>query len=202
MSAAAQTPLPTIAVVIASTRPGRKGDVVARWVLDEATKREDARFELIDLLAVDLPALDEPAPPASGRYTQPHTRAWATTIARFDGYLFVTPEYNHGYPGSLKNALDRAYAEWNHKAAGFVSYGVDGGVRAVEQLRAVVATLKLADVGPQVALNVFTDFDPSLGVIPQDHHIAALTRLLDDLVSWSTALAPLHERAEAASTAR
>src|SRR3954447_2107258 len=123
----ATAPAIAIAIVIASTRPGRKGEPVAQWVLEQAGGRSDATFELIDLVEADLPALDESIPPAAGRYTQPHTNRWAQTVARFDGYVFVTPEYNHGYPGSLKNALDRVYAEWNNKAAGFVAYGLDGG---------------------------------------------------------------------------
>ncbi|WP_166663919.1 NADPH-dependent FMN reductase [Actinophytocola oryzae] len=182
--------MPTIAVVLASTRPVRVGEAVARWVLDRAATRTDARFELVDLAEADLPPLDEPLPPALGRYTQPHTQAWAATVARYDGFLFVTPEYNHGLPGALKNALDRVYAEWNNKAAAFVSYGHDGGVRAVEQLRPVMAALQLADVGAQVSLNLRTDF-VNRELAPAAHQDAALATTLDQLVAWATALAPL-----------
>jgi 2-polyprenyl-6-methoxyphenol hydroxylase-like FAD-dependent oxidoreductase/NAD(P)H-dependent FMN reductase len=182
--------VPTIAVVVASTRPGRQGESVARWVLDQAGTRTDARFELMDLAAADLPPLDEPLPPALGRYTQPHTQAWAETVARYDGYVFVTPEYNHGLPGALKNALDRVYAEWNNKAAAFVSYGHDGGVRAVEQLRPVMATLQMADVGAQVSLNFRTDF-ANRQFAPTAEQGTALTTTLDQVVAWATALAPL-----------
>ncbi|WP_231505178.1 NADPH-dependent FMN reductase [Cellulomonas sp. URHE0023] len=183
--------VPVIAVVLASTRPGRKGEGVARWVLDQASTRTDATFELVDLADVALPALDEPVPPATGRYSQAHTRAWADTVDRFDGYVFVTPEYNHGYPGSLKNALDRVYAEWNTKAAGFVSYGVDGGTRAVEQLRQVMATLKIADVGPQVALSMRDDFVGFAEFAPREHHSAVMTTVLDDVIGWARALRTL-----------
>jgi len=113
----------TIAVVLASTRPGRVGEGVARWVLERASARDDASFELVDLAEVNLPQIDEPLPPALGRYTHPWTQAWAQTVAKYDGYLFVTPEHNRGAPGVLMNALDRVYAEWNNKAAAFVSYG-------------------------------------------------------------------------------
>jgi NAD(P)H-dependent FMN reductase len=184
---------PAIAVVLASTRPGRKGEDVARWVLDQASTRSDATFELVDLADVALPALDEPVPPAAGRYSQAHTRAWAETVSRFDGYVFVTPEYNHGYPGSLKNALDRVYAEWNTKSAGFVSYGIDGGTRAVEQLRQVVATLKIADVGPQVALSMRDDFVGFAEFAPREHHSGVLTTVLDDVISWARALQTVRE---------
>src|SRR6185437_3347359 len=97
-----------------------------------ATKRSDAEFELVDLLDFNLPLLDEPMPPSLGQYTKPHTKAWAAKVDSFDAYVFVTPEYNHGIPGALKNALDFVYREWNNKAAGFVSYGSANGVRAVE----------------------------------------------------------------------
>ncbi len=189
--------VPTIAVVLASTRPGRRGEAVARWVLDQAATRTDARFELVDLAMADLPPLDEPLPPALGHYAQPHTQAWARTVARYDGYVFVTPEYNHGLPGSLKNALDRVYAEWNNKAAAFVSYGHDGGVRAVEQLRSVMASLQLADVGAQVSLSFRTDFANYRDFTPAEPQNAALATTLDQLVAWATALAPLRAPAAA-----
>ncbi|GGN80189.1 hypothetical protein GCM10011579_065480 [Streptomyces albiflavescens] len=98
---------------------------------------------MIDLHDHPLPHLDEPAPaPVSpGRYQHEHTRAWADTIASFDGFVMVTPEYNHSFPGVLKNAIDSLYAEWNNKAVGFVSYGGGGGTRAVEQLRLICGAL-------------------------------------------------------------
>ena len=135
-----------IGIIIGSTRPGRKAEAVARWVHGVATKRSDAGFELVDIKDFDLPLLDEPMPPAAGKYSQPHTRAWAAKVASFDAYVFVTPEYNHGPSGALKNAIDYLYREWNNKAAGFVGYGSAGGTRAVEQLRQVMGELMVADV--------------------------------------------------------
>ncbi|KPC86598.1 NADPH-dependent FMN reductase [Streptomyces sp. NRRL WC-3753] len=179
-----------IAIITASTRPARAGAHVAQWVLEQARKRGDAVYEPIDLAEVDLPPIDEPFPPATGRYTQSHTQRWAATVASYDGYVIVTPEYNHSFPGTLKNALDRVYAEWNNKAAGLVSYGVDGGVRAVEALRPVLGALQLADVSAQVTLNLRTDFaDFGASFSPGEHQGPALTTLLDQLVSWSSALA-------------
>ncbi|MFC4049829.1 NADPH-dependent FMN reductase [Actinomadura syzygii] len=178
-----------IAVVLASTRPGRRGETVADWVLKHAAQRADARFEPVDLAEVDLPHLDEPMPPATGRYTHQHTRSWAETVAGYDGFVFITPEYNHSYPGVLKNALDRVYAEWNNKAAAFVSYGFDGGVRAVEALRPVLGALQVADVSAQVALSFHNDFTGFTELTPAEHQTAALTTTLDQLVAWSTALA-------------
>jgi len=181
----------TIAVVLASTRPGRRGEAVANWVLENAGQRHDATFELLDLATVDLPQLDEPMPPATGRYTLPHTLDWAATVARYDGFVFVTPEYNHSYPGVLKNALDRVHAEWRDKAAAFVSYGFDGGVRAVEALRPVVGALHMADVSAQVALSMHHDFTGFTQFTPAPHQAAALTTTLDQVVTWTTALATL-----------
>ena len=111
-----------VAIIVGSTRPGRKADAVAKWVLEHARKRADAQFEIVDIKDFKLPLLDEPVPPSQGKYSQPHTKAWAEKIASFDAYVFVTPEYNHGTSASLKNAIDFIYGEWNNKAAGFVSY--------------------------------------------------------------------------------
>src|SRR3979411_1417354 len=118
-----------IAVIIGSTRPGRKGEAVAKWVYEIAQKRSDAEFELVDIKDFNLPLLDEPVPPIMGQYSKPHTKAWAAKIGSFDAYVFVTPEYNHGISGALKNAIDFLFAEWNNKAAGFVSYGGASGAR-------------------------------------------------------------------------
>ncbi|MFI8205708.1 NADPH-dependent FMN reductase [Streptomyces sp. NPDC085937] len=180
-----------IAVVLASTREGRRGEAVAGWVLDQARQRSDARFDLVDLAEVNLAHLSEPMPPAMGRYTQPATQEWARTVAGYDGFVFVTPEYNHSFPGVLKNALDHVYAEWNNKAAAFVSYGMDGGVRAVEALRPVMGALQIAVVSAQVALSMHTDFAGFSDFTPGEHQTAALKSVLDQLVDWSTALAPV-----------
>ena len=139
-----------IAIVLGSTRPGRNGEAVAKWVLDIAKKRKDAEFELVDIGDYDLPLLEEPVPPSMGQYAQPHTKKWSAKVASFDGFVFVTPEYNHSTSGALKNAIDFLYAEWNNKAAGFVSYGSAMGVRAVEHLRLIMAELMIADVRAQV----------------------------------------------------
>ena len=128
-----------IAVMVGSTRPGRRSKQVAEWVLARARSRGGADFELLDLADYNLPLLDEPQPPSLGDQKQEHTKIWAETISLFDGFIFVTAEYNHYVPGDLNNALDFVYAEWNNKAAGFVSYGSAGGVRAVENLRLTCA---------------------------------------------------------------
>lgn len=180
-----------VAIIVGSTRPGRIGEAVARWVHDIAAKRGDAEFETVDLKEIDLPPLDEPMPAAAGQYRHPHTKAWAEKMASFDAYVFVTPEYNHSVPGALKNAIDYLHAEWGNKAAGFVGYGVAGGVRAVEHLRLILSQVQIADVSAQVALSLFTEF-PELGVFkPAAYQEDAVSAMLDQLVSWATALQPL-----------
>src|SRR5882757_3893971 len=106
----AGAPVTRIGVILGSTRPGRRGEPVPRWVMDEAGRRNDAEFELVDLADYPLPHLDEPLPPSMGQYQNAHTQEWAATIGRFDGYVFITPEYNHSTSGVLKNAIDFLYA--------------------------------------------------------------------------------------------
>jgi NAD(P)H-dependent FMN reductase len=180
-----------IGIILGSTRPGRRGEGVAKWVLDEATKRPDADFELIDLLDYPLPHLDEPMPPSMGQYQNQHTKDWAATIAQFDGFIFVTPEYNHSTSGVLKNAIDYLYAEWKNKAMGIVSYGVVGGARAAEHLRLIAGELQMADVRTNVALSMFTDFQYFTEFAPGEHQIQALEALFGEVIAWSSALAPL-----------
>jgi NAD(P)H-dependent FMN reductase len=178
-----------IAIILGSTRPGRNGEAVAKWALDIAKQRGTAEYELLDLLDFELPHLDEPLPPAMGQYAQAHTKRWAEKIAQFDGYVFVTAEYNHAIPGPLKNAIDFLGAEWNNKAAGFVGYGSVGAVRAVEQLRLVLSNLQVAHVTSQVALSLFTDFENMSTFKPAEMHTGYLNTTLDQVESWSKALA-------------
>jgi NAD(P)H-dependent FMN reductase len=184
-----------IAIIVGSTRPGRKAEAVARWVHGIAAKRNDAQYELVDVAEFGLPLLDEPVPPSLNKYSKPHTQAWSARIAPFDGFVFVTPEYNHGTSGALKNAIDYLYVEWNNKAAGFVAYGSAGGTRAVEQLRLVMAELQVADVRAQVALSLFTDFENFTTFKPAAHHTQAVSTLLDQLVAWSGAMRALRTQA-------
>jgi NAD(P)H-dependent FMN reductase len=185
-----------IAIVTGSTRPGRNNIAVARWVLELAAKRRDASFELVDIADYELPLLDEPLAPALGRYSHAHTKRWAAKIASFDGYVFVTPEYNHGTSAALKNAIDYLYAEWNNKAAGFVGYGAVSGARAVEHLRAVMGNLMVADVTAQVMLSLFTDFENMSVFRPHPRHEAALHSMLDQVIAWAGALKTLRSAKE------
>jgi NAD(P)H-dependent FMN reductase len=177
-----------VAIILGSTRPGRVGEAVAHWVYGIAKNRTDAEFELVDIRDYDLPLLDEPVPPSLGKYSKEHTQRWAAKIDSFDAYVFVTPEYNHGIPGALKNAIDYLYKEWNNKAAGFVGYGSAGGVRAVESLRLVMGELQVADVRAQVMLSLYTDFENFTTFKPAPHQQNALTAVFDQVVAWGGAL--------------
>jgi NAD(P)H-dependent FMN reductase len=180
-----------VAVILGSTRPGRNGEAVAKWVYDVAKKRTDAEFEYVDIKDYELPLLDEPIPPSLGRYSKDHTKAWATKIDSFDAFVFVTAEYNHGIPGALKNAIDFLFKEWNNKVAGFVGYGSAGGVRSVEQLRLVMAELQVATVRSQVQLSLFTDFENFSVFKPASYQETSVNTMLDQVISWGNALKTL-----------
>ncbi|MBP6012833.1 MAG: NAD(P)H-dependent oxidoreductase [Alphaproteobacteria bacterium] len=180
-----------VAIVTGSTRPGRKSLAVAEWVHGIASKRTDAQYEIVDIQKFDLPLLDEPAPPAMGKYTKPHTQVWAKVVDGYDAFVFVTPEYNHAPSAALKNAIDYLYKEWNNKAAGFVGYGGAGGTRAVEQLRLVMGEVMIADVRAQVALSLHTDFENFSTFKPAAMQEGAVGRMLDQVVAWGGALKTL-----------
>ncbi len=180
-----------IGIILGSTRPGRNGKAVADWVLENAQRRDDAEYELVDIADYELPLFDEPLPPAMEQYSHPHTKKWSEKIASLDGYIMVAAEYNHAVPGALKNAIDYLNVEWGNKAVGFVSYGSAGGVRAVEQLRLIAGELRMADVRSQVALSLFTDFEQFSDFKPAEQHLGSLSSTLGEVVAWSDALAPL-----------
>jgi len=183
-----------IAIIIGSTRPGRKAEAVAKWVYEIAQNRSDAEFELVDIKDFDLPLLDEPVSAIMGQYTHQHTKIWSAKIASFDAYVFVTPEYNHGTSGALKNAIDFLYHEWVNKAAGFVSYGGGAGARAAEQLRLVLAEVQIATVRNQVLLSLFTDFENFSVFKPAPQHEKAVNAMLEQVAAWGSALKTLREK--------
>jgi NAD(P)H-dependent FMN reductase len=191
-----------IAIIVGSTRPGRKGSTVGRWVHDHALQRDDVPakvdFDLLELEDFDLPLLDEATIPAMADqdYEVPETRAWSERIAQYDGYVFVTPEYNHGVPAAMKNAVDVLGPEWAHKAVAFVSYGSDGGVRAVEHWRVVVANLEMSDVRDQVSLLVFEDWREG-EFRPLDRREDELHTMLDQLVEMTEAVRTLRVESSA-----
>jgi NAD(P)H-dependent FMN reductase len=184
-----------VGIIVGSTRPGRHADAVANWVLEKAKKRTDAQFEIVDIKDFNLPLLDEPVPPSMAQYSQPHTKKWAQKVASFDAYVFVTPEYNHAPSAALKNAIDFLYAEWNNKAAGFVSYGAaSSGGRAVEHLRMVMGELQVADVRAQVLLSLFTDFENFAAFKPNAVKETELATMLDQVTAWGGAMKTLRSQ--------
>jgi NAD(P)H-dependent FMN reductase len=177
-----------VGIVLGSTRPGRHSEEVTRYVYEIAKKRTDAEFELVDLKDYPMPPLDDPIPPSMGRPHPPHAKAWAEKVASLDAFVFVTPEYNHSTSGVLKNAIDYLYLEWNNKAAGFVSYGSAGGVRAVEHLRQIMAEVQVATVRAQAFFSIFTDFENFSKFTPDPVKEPSVTTMLDQLVAWGRAL--------------
>jgi NAD(P)H-dependent FMN reductase len=186
-----------IAIILGSTRPGRKGEAVWKWAHEVARKRADAEFELVDIATFELPLLDEPvAAQSSNKYVHQHTKTWSEKIDSFDGYVFVTPEYNHGVGGALKNAIDFLFNEWGNKAAGFIGYGYTAGARAIEQLRLVMGAMNVADVTPTVGISMFVDFEQFSVFKPGPQQEPAVTRMLDQVVAWSGALSQLRTKEE------
>jgi len=183
-----------IQIIVGSTRPNRVGIQVAEWALAQAQKRSDAEYELVDIADFNLPMYDEPIPPKAHNYQNEHTIKWAEKINEADGYIFVTGEYNHSIPASLKNALDYIYAEWNNKAAGIISYGAIGGVRAAEHLRQIAAELQMADVSNNTLINMNTDFESWSTFKPGEALEASVSGLYDQTVAWANALAPLRQK--------
>lgn len=182
-----------VAIIVGSTRPGRRSAAVSKWVFDIAKNRKDAEFEIVDIEDFKLPLLDEPVPSSLGQYSKAHTKAWSAKINSFDAYIFVTPEYNHGPSGALKNAIDFLFREWNNKAAGFVGYGGSGGTRAVEQLRQVMGELMVADVRAQVALSLSMDFENYTTFKPHERHEKAVHAMLEQVIAWGGALKAMRE---------
>ncbi|WP_316782190.1 NADPH-dependent FMN reductase [Streptomyces sasae] len=177
-----------IGIILGSTRPGRRGDQIASWVLDAAHAHGGADYELIDLADHRLGNLDEGGNPNLQQYEHPHTRDWSELIDGFDGFVFLVPEYNHSFPGALKNALDYVYREWNDKAAGIVSYGGwAAGVRAAEALRLVLAELQVATVRAQPTISTHPSFHTG-AFVPQEDLDTAVRGMLDQVIAWSGAL--------------
>lgn len=178
---------PKIKIITGSTRPGRFNIQPATWIYEVAKKREDIDVELVDLHVINLPFLDESTPPLMKKYTKEHTKQWSNIVADGDGFIWVTPEYNHSYSPVLKNAIDFVFHEWSYKPVSFVSYGAEaGGSRAVEHLRAIAGQLKMYDLQEQVLLpNYWKDLDENGVFQLQDGHEHAAQTMLETLVFWS-----------------
>lgn len=184
-----------IAIITGSTRPGRNNAGVAQWVLAQAQLRGDADYELVDIADFNLPVLDEAYPAGYQNYQNDHTKAWAAKINEFDGFVFVTPEYNHSVAPALANALSYLNAEFANKAAGIVSYGSAFGVRAVEHLRGILSELQIAHVQKTGMFSLFTDFENFSTFKPTEMQAASLAPVLDQLVPWTVAMKSVREAA-------
>jgi NAD(P)H-dependent FMN reductase len=179
-----------IKIILGSTRPNRFGEQAANWIFSKATQRADLDVELLDLRDYPLPFFEEPMPPGMAKdgYTHPVVTRWREKIREADGYVIASPEYNHGYPAVLKNALDYVYFAWNRKAVGFVSWGGLGGGRAVEQLRGVAIELDMAPIRWAVHMVNFWSLLDEQGRIKTQSFEASGDALLDHLTWWARAL--------------
>ncbi len=185
----------SLKIILASTRPDRKGPAVASWIFNHASAMNEFDTELLDLAKINLPFLDEPQLPRLKKYTREHTRNWSRVIESADAFILVTAEYNHGYPAPLKNALDYLYHEWNYKPVAFVSYGgIAGGTRAVQQLKQVVAAQKMTPVTEAVTIPFIAEHMDENGRFPgSDSFDAAAKKMLVELAAWAAALSGLRK---------
>lgn len=179
--------MPHIKIIAGSVRPGRFNTQPANWIYELASKRPNAKFTLVDIAQLNLPFLDEPKSPKAREYTKEHTRNWSEIIEEADGFIFVTPEYNHSVSPALKNALDFLYHEWSYKPASFISYGAEaGGARSVEHLRAVCGELKMYDLREQLIIpNYWDNLDEKGNFKFNEAHEKAAERILDELLFWA-----------------
>lgn len=188
--------MPTLLIVIGSTRPGRAGGAVAEWFTQRARQAGSFEVDVADLAEINLPFLDEPNHPRLRQYTHAHTRRWSARVEAADAVVFVTPEYNHSFPATLKNALDFLHHEWQYRPAGFVSYGgVSAGTRAALALRAVLSALRMYLVADAVNVPFFTQFlDDEGRVQPNEVMEQAADALLAELARVEQATRPLRAR--------
>jgi NAD(P)H-dependent FMN reductase len=185
--------MPRLMIIIASTRPGRVGLPVARWFIDRASRHGGFELDVVDLAELGLPLLDEPDHPRLRKYTKEHTRAWSEQVDGADAIVFVTAEYNYGYPAALKNAIDYLHHEWFYKALGFVSYGgVAAGTRSMLQLKQVAGSVKMVPVMEAVNIPFVRQFIGEDGELhANDVMEEAAVALLDELLRVDQALRPL-----------
>ncbi len=192
---------PRLHTVLASTRPTRIGPTVAKWFHEFARQHGKFDAHLVDLADFDLPILDEPEHPSRRKYRNEHTKKWSASVNAADAFVFVTPEYNYGPPPSLLNALDYLFWEWQYKAVGLVGYGgISGGGRSTHAIKPTIATLKMMPIPETVWLpNVYGQLKDGL-FTPSEFNEQGASALLNELIKWTEALAPLREanRAELA----
>ena len=180
----------TLKIIIGSTRPGRAGGPVAEWFHELAVRHAGFDADLVDLAEVGLPLLDEPENPSRGRYTREHTKRWSRIVAAGDAFVFVVPEYNHGYNAATKNALDYLHEEWRNKPVGFVSYGgIAAGARAVASLIQVVTSLGMIPAVTSVSIPLIRRMITPEGTFTANRILEdSGTAMLDELARWTANL--------------
>src|SRR5580658_7261402 len=177
-----------LGVILASTREGRRGEGFARWIHALLSERKGSETDLLDLRDWRLPSYDNAAMPpvAEKSYTDPTARGWVEKIGALDGYVIVTPEYSHGYPGGLKNALDHGYAVWANKPVAFVSYGgTASGARAVEQLRLVTIELRMVPIRDEVNIRLIGVSLDERGHPTEEFYAKRAAAMIDTLLWWA-----------------
>ena len=182
-----------IAVILGSTRDSRFGIVPAKWITEVAKKRPELDVELVDLKEYDLPLFNEMATNAWMPSSDPKAVAWQNKLGTFDGFIIVTPEYNHSISGALKNAFDQAYKEWNNKPVAFVGYGMVGASRAIEHARGIAVELHMVSTRSAVSIlgSDFVKVHPGMGKQPfatiEETIAPSAKTMLDELVWWGNA---------------
>lgn len=185
-----------IGIIIGSTRRGRVGASIGQWVAEVAGQRSDAEFEVLDLAAFDLPLFDAPMPPMAlqRNYDSEAVSRWSAAVDACDAFVFVTPEYNHSVPGGMKNAVDHLGPEWLHKGVTFVGYAYEGGVRAIEHWRLILANFHMHATRAHVGLSLITDMGEN-GFAPAERRAAEVNNALDELIALTNATKVLRPQA-------
>lgn len=180
-------------IIITSTRPGRKSPDFANWILEEAKKHPQFEAKIIDLAEVNLPFFDEPLHPVMRKYEHQHTKDWSAMVDKADAFIFVTPEYNYGFTGVFKNAIDYLHHEWKHKPAGILSYGgASAGTRAAQMMKQVLTTLSIMPLNEAVSVPMFPQFFNDEGIfIPNETLEKSAAAMLTALVKWTKAMKEL-----------
>ena len=180
-------------IITSTTRQGRAGVAIEKWITDFAKSKPEFNVELLDLSVINLPFVDEPHHPRMQKYQHEHTKKWSAKINEADTFIIVLAEYNFGFPAPIKNALDFLFVEWMHKPVGFVSYGgVSGGLRATQMLKQVVTTMSMMPITAQVNIPFFAKLIDENGVFQANETIIkSAASTLAELEKWSGALKPM-----------
>lgn len=184
-------------IIIASTRPGRKGPLFANWINELAGTVPEFDVELIDLAVENLPFMDEPHHPRLGQYTHQHTKDWSAKISGADAFILVTPEYNYGFPATIKNAIDFLFNEWRHKPIGFLSYGgVAAGTRSIQMLKLTLTALEMVPLSTAINIPFYAHHIKDDVFVPTEEHKKTADMLFKELIKWSEALKMIRKPSE------